>query len=239
MILSPTMDFPVIEQRILQESPPKNPVFCSPLLVLSELSLESVTVGQAHYCFKCPLKGRFDISDSSFRVDHFSPTIIGFNCIPSKAREEWELMFHVAFQELRALRPFEFTSEQAKIQNLMEKYVDIEAYQNSTPLMMTQIGRISKVTRTSYQHPKEISWLDGSKENVPPLSAVPDNFVALRLGRYFEARVKRNRLTGRTEEIVEVKPITKWEKSKTEIKLLEESLFSHPATQDSQIGISV
>lgn len=233
MILSPTMDVPVIEQRVLQDNASKPPVSCGPLLELSELMLEEVTVGQARYCFKCPLKGRFDISDSSFRVDFFSPTIIGFNYMPSQARKDWETMFHVVFQELSALRPFEYTPKQIEIWNLMEKYVDIEAYHNSTPLMMTQIGRICEVTRTPYKYPKTITWLDNLRESVPPMNVIPDSFVTLKLGQYFEAKVERNRLTGEIQQIVDFKLLLKWEKSNDEIKALEEFLFSRPMAQDS------
>lgn len=231
MILFPTIDVPVREQMIYQKEGPDRPIACQPLLDLLELTLGEIVVGQAQYKFKRPLRGWFDMSDSSFRVDHFSPSIVGYGCSPSKARAEWELAFHCFFQELVALRPYEFSSEQAQMWTLMEKYMDTEAYHNSTPLVMTQIGRIYKVTRTAQKYPKQISWLDGLREEVPPLNAVPDNFVALHLGQYFEAIVIRNRLTGDILKIVDCKRLSKWEKSNKEIEAMEESLFAPSLSQ--------
>jgi hypothetical protein len=86
--------------------------------------------------------------------------------------------------------------------DVLEKAIDVAAYRASRPLVLRQIGQVSRVR----PDPSVIAWFDRTVEEIP-LVELPADFARLESGQWFEAIVERNRATGRLKKIRHVHPV--------------------------------
>jgi hypothetical protein len=98
------------------------------------------------------------------------------------------------------MRPFEMTSVQRRTWKVIENLVDVEHYRNSQPLIVQQIGRVSKAR----PYPLWITWEDDTRERVH-LERMPGEFATYKAGQPFEAVVHRDPVTHRLVSVKYVK----------------------------------
>ena len=133
-------------------------------------------------------------------TEEFDSEVVGHGMTESDARQNWEAQFHRSFQELYRMLPFEMTSKQSELWRKFERFVDLTAYKNEQPVIMTLVGKIIKKSPRPL-----IRWLSGELEDISPNLPVPPEFVIYRIGRFFEAIVARDFQTGRIRKIIHSK----------------------------------
>jgi hypothetical protein len=134
-------------------------------------------------------------------TEEFGSTIIGYGTTKSESQQDWEDQFHLRFQELYQMLSFEMILEQKELWGKFERLVDLTAYRNEQPVVVSQIGQIIRM-RTS---PILIQWINGEREDVPPNQSIPPEFVSYKCGQFFEAVVERDFQTGHIRRIVHSK----------------------------------
>ena len=134
-------------------------------------------------------------------TEEFGSAIIGYGMIGSEALQDWKDQFHFRFQELHQMLSFEMSHEQMQLWGKIESLVDLTVYRNEQPVVMTQIGRITKMR----PRPTLIQWINGEREDVPPTQFIPPEFISYKIGQFFEAVVERDFQTGHIRRIVHTK----------------------------------
>jgi hypothetical protein len=121
-----------------------------------------------------------------YLVEGFEPLFVGRGENDSRAKADWTEQVHGAFQRLYRKMPFEMTSGESAQWSILERVVDVDAYNTNTPVVFRQLGKVSR----SRHAPIEVTWTDGSKEAVNSAIA-PAEFAGYELGQWFEALVER------------------------------------------------
>jgi hypothetical protein len=116
--------------------------------------------------------------------------IVGSGGGLDEAWRDWAEQFHVRFQTLIAMRPWEMQPDQSEEWERIEQMVNVEAYRRETPYVIRQIGELTRRRPI----PNTIRWEDGRQERVA-LEQMPPEFASLHEGQRFEAEVMRNALT--------------------------------------------
>jgi hypothetical protein len=118
------------------------------------------------------------------------------------ARDDWLYQVHETFQDLYGKRAFEMSEAELNTWGLLEDMIDVVGYRNSTPLILREVGWVSRAR----PEPNRIRWIDGRQESVD-LESMPGAFAAYKPGQWFEAVVERDSLTGRLLQVVSVQRI--------------------------------
>ncbi len=164
--------------------------------------IDRIVVGNTVYPLRSTLHVSEHFSSTGFeiRVQDLSPAFVGHGSTMVEAWTDWQEQIHIAFQELYGKRPFEMTSEQQTKWSLLEKMIDIEAYEIQMPQVLNQIGRL----RSARPDPYQIEWFNGSVELVS-LADMPAEFVRFKPGQWFEATVERDRGTLRLRKVLSIR----------------------------------
>jgi hypothetical protein len=160
-------------------------------------------VGETTYRLRRPVQG-FCVPVEGvpweFWVEGFSPLFVGRGAHPESAYGDWRDQVHEAFQELYGKRPFEMTTDERDRWDVLEDLIDVVGYQNETPVRVRQIGQVTQARPL----PRQITWVDGAKENNIELALMPGEFAAYKPGQWFEAVVERDPLTWRLRRVLHV-----------------------------------
>ena len=155
-----------------------------------------VQVGSARYRLRSSLLASFypmiNGPEGRLMVTPALLPIVGNGAIFDEAWRDWADQFHVRFQTLFAMRPWEMQPEQNDEWERIEQMVDVEAYRRETPYVVRQIGELTHRRPI----PDRIRWEDGRHERVT-LDQMPPEFAGLHEGQRFEAEVVRDAVTGR------------------------------------------
>lgn len=169
-------------------------------------------VGPTHYEFLRQVRALHSWEGDGWVC--WSPEV-GWECngrgeTPLLARQEWERKVHATFQLLYGKRPFEMSdSERTQWQNLVAA-IDVCRYRATAPVSLRQIGQVRWGNRP---YPSKIVWVDGGEDQFS-LEQVPGELAGCRSGRWIEADVQRDPLTGRLiridhiQRIAEVRRLT-------------------------------
>jgi hypothetical protein len=147
---------------------------------------------------------------------------LGWGCdghgdTPLLARQDWERTVHATFQILYGMRPFEMSESERKQWQHLVAAIDVCRYRETTPVCLRQIGQVRWGNRP---YPSKIVWIDGAEEQFS-LEQVPSELAGCRPGRWIEADVQRDPVTGRLiridhiQRIAEVRPLTEPQVSET------------------------
>ena len=157
-------------------------------------SLNAIHFGVTTYHLRQPTHGAFSPSPTDatgeFLVEGFSRSIVGTGTTPDEAYRDWKTKFHATFQRLYVSRPFEMEEADRRTWNTIENMIDIEQYRAAQPLIVRQVGTVSKAR----PYPLVIRWEDGTQERVH-LERMPGEFATYKAGQPFEAMVHRNPVT--------------------------------------------
>jgi hypothetical protein len=168
-------------------------------------TIASIEIGETSYPLRTPVEGRYRQlhgGDGDYCVQEFGLAFIGRGETLQQAQRDWSEQVHIAFQELYRKRPFEMTEQERAQWAVLERAIDVAAYENQTPLTIRQIGRLV----TARPDPYKILWMDNRTE-VVTLAAMPAEFACFKQGQWFEAIVERDRPTGRLRKVQHVQPI--------------------------------
>ncbi|MBN2291015.1 MAG: hypothetical protein JXM70_01240 [Pirellulales bacterium] len=170
------------------------------------LSVRNISVGEAKYRLRSPVRGYFmRLHDGSweFLVDGFSPTFVGHGNRADEAYQDWRDFVHVKFQDLNGKRPFEMDEKEQRQWRVLENMIDIVGYRNETPVVVRQIGKVTKARPL----PQGITWVDGRSEMVR-FDVMPPEFASYKSGQYFEADVERDPLTDKLRRVRYIQKIS-------------------------------
>jgi hypothetical protein len=167
---------------------------------VSSRTFDSLRFGHTAYPLRGPLQGVFSPAtgkpEGEFAVYGFEGMVVGEGRTPNGAFEDWVKRFHVAFQRLFAMRPFEMAAEDKRLWGVMQDRVDVERYRADRPLIVRQQGTVVK----GDAFPQMIRWEDGTKERVP-LERMPPEFATYKCGQPFEAVVHRDPITNKIRKV--------------------------------------
>jgi hypothetical protein len=170
------------------------------------IPLSQIQIGEAIYHLRSPVQGEF-VPDRGgtweFWAEGFSPMFVGRGPQTDSAFQDWRDQVHECFQELYRKRPFEMMADERARWKVLEDLIDVAAYQNETPILVRQIGQVTKARPL----PRQITWADGTKESNINLDQMPDEFAAYKPGQWFEAIVERDPLTRRIRRVRYVKRV--------------------------------
>lgn len=163
-----------------------------------------IQVGSARYRLRSPLLASFypmiNGPVGRLMVTPAQLPIVGSGAVFDEAWRDWADQFHVRFQTLLAMRPWEMQSEQSDEWERIEQMVDVEEYRRQTPYVIRQIG----VLTNRRPIPDQIRWEDGRQERVW-LEQMPPEFAALHECQRFEAEVVRDAVTGGMIRVIVVR----------------------------------
>ncbi len=162
--------------------------------------LSQVQVGETTYPLRRPVRsvsvpnGR---GGWEFWVDGFSPRFVGRGACAEAAYRDWRDQVHEAFQALYRMRPFEMGPDERQAWDVLEGLIDVIGYQNDMPVLVRQLGQITQARPL----PRQITWVDGTKETDIDLGRMPDEFAGYKPGQWFEAIVERDPRTWRLRRV--------------------------------------
>jgi hypothetical protein len=139
-------------------------------------------------CFYPPIGG----PEGRLNVMPVLLQIVGSGASIDEAWRDWTGHFHVRFQTLFAMRPWEMQTDERNDWERIEQMVDVAAYRREMPHVVRQIGFLTHRRPI----PDKIRWEDGTSDRVT-LEQVPPEFAALHEGQRFEAEVLRDATSGR------------------------------------------
>lgn len=153
--------------------------------------IEVLRFGQIEYHLRRSTQGFFypgiRPDTGEFSVKGFEWGILGCGRTPDEAYLDWLKQFHVTFQQLYVMRPFEFDDTERELWKVIESQVDVERYRLSQPLLVRQQGKVYRAR----PYPELVEWEDGTREKVS-LEWMPGEFASYQPGQPFEAVVHRN-----------------------------------------------
>lgn len=117
--------------------------------------------------------------------------------------EDFYRTFHVTFQRLYQMRPFEMSDEERAIWDEILDVVDVAKYRENTPLRVREFGQIRHF-QTPY--PSRIYWIDGRRERIN-LGQAPAMMAGLRPGQWIEAVVERDPKTGQLLRMIDAQKV--------------------------------
>jgi hypothetical protein len=165
-----------------------------------------LVVGDSAYPLCSDLVGTFSPGqhgkNGEFVVPAFFPQFVGRGRGFDDAFLDWQSRVHSRFQDLNAKRPFEMTTDETAIWQLLESQIDVNAYNRKTPLTVRQIGRVAEVR----PFPRVIEWENGRRESVR-LEQMPGEFAAYKSGQPFEAVVVRDPVDFRLLKVPYIKRV--------------------------------
>lgn len=164
------------------------------------IPLSQIQIGETTYRLRQPVQGEFVSNRGAsweFWVERFSPAFMGQGPSAEAAYEDWRDQVHESFQDLYRKRPFEMTKEERWKWGVLEDLIDVVSYQNEAPVLVRQFGQITQARPL----PRQITWVDGSKESAIDLDLMPAEFAGYKPGQWFEAIVERDRLTWRLRRV--------------------------------------
>jgi hypothetical protein len=163
-----------------------------------------IRVGSARYRLRSPLLASFypviQGPEGRLMVTPALLPIVGSGAGFDEAWRDWAEQFHVRFQTLLAMRPWEMQPDQSEEWERIEQMVNVEAYRRETPYVIRQIGVLTRRRPI----PNTIRWEDGRQERVG-LEQMPPEFASLHEGQRFEAEVVRNAVTHQLIQAVVVR----------------------------------
>jgi hypothetical protein len=157
-------------------------------------------VGETTYRLRRPVQGVFVPGTKSgweLWVEGFSPLFVGRGDHAERAFHDWRDQVHGAFQSLYGKRPFEMSQDERQAWDVLEGLIDVVGYRNETPVLVRQLGQITQAR----PWPREITWVDGSKETNIDLALMPGELAGFKPGQWFEAIVERDPLTWRLRRV--------------------------------------
>lgn len=163
-------------------------------------------VGAVTYQLRSPLKALIAPSADhawEFSLDHFAPRFVGKGASIAAAHRDFLNKVHSSFQSLARLRPFQMNETQSADWKLLEKLIDVNAYWDSVPVTLLEIGVVSAITADG----REIVWLDGERRELIPIERTPPEFAAFEEGQWFEALVERQPKTYQLQTLRYVRQI--------------------------------
>jgi hypothetical protein len=137
-----------------------------------------------------------------YSLDGFWPLVVGLGPTMPQARQDFNYRFHDLFQTIAAKQDFDRTEEESRIWDRIAMLVDLPRYDQLRTLTYTEMGHI-EADRLPGE--RTVRWHTGRKERVNVASA-PGEFAALPLGRWFQAVVRREFLTGRLVGVEHLSP---------------------------------
>jgi hypothetical protein len=197
-------------------------------------ALDLLRFGQTEYRLRSPLEGVFKPAtaggeDGDFSVEGFQGFILGQGPTPNEAYEDWLKQFHVAFQRLYAMRPFEMDASEQRLWDMIESRIDVEQYRNSQSLVVKQEGKVVRAR----PYPEVIEWEDGTRERVA-LQRMPAEFAGYRAGQPFEAVIHRDPVSYKIRKVDYVKRLpTRRGRTEEESKRLWESVPTSGSLPDT------
>jgi hypothetical protein len=172
---------------------------------IGSITLSTLEVHNTTYRLlrSCPVQTRPGSESAiEFVVEGFAPEFIGQGESAAHARSDWLEQVHSSFQHIYRKMPFEMTPAESAKWSVLENVIDVEASSSQRPLVLRQIGRVSKVRH----YPVQVTWVDGKIEAVE-VSTAPAEFAGLPFGQWFEALVERDFGTGQIRRILNVSPV--------------------------------
>jgi len=165
-----------------------------------KVHIPRIVVGATRYPMRRPLVGTYFRALRELTVEGLSPLFIGEGDSAEAAKEDFCLKVHAAVQELIHKRPFEMTEHDKLIWNMLNEFIDVTVYRNTTPIVVRQFGKIMR-TRP---FPVQVAREDGRTETVTVKDVDDDDYVTYRAGQPFEAIVHRDPLTSRLMRVVHI-----------------------------------
>lgn len=163
-------------------------------------------VGVAHYRLRSPLLATFyprlEGPHGRLTVTPSPIQLAGHGANIDEAWNDWAAQFHVRFQTLYGMRPWERQTDERDEWERIEQMVDVTAYQRETPRRTREVGSI----RQRRPLPNKVRWETGRNEDID-LSLAPPEFASLFAGQRFEAIVLRDPATNQLLRIVDVIPL--------------------------------
>jgi hypothetical protein len=168
-------------------------------------TVQQFQIGETVYPLRRPVEGECSPKPAGgweFRAREVGLQLIGQGDSPEKAFGDWEEQIHVAFQRLYRKVPFEMSAPERAQWEALAKAVDVEAYEARTPLVLRQLGQLTR----AHPDPYEIRWLDNRAETVD-LAVLPPEFAQFKPGQWLEAITERDRRTWRLRKVRYVQPV--------------------------------
>ncbi len=154
--------------------------------VLSEISL-----GTIRYPTRRPVNLTYLPGKNELLANGLSPAFTGNGPTVEEARLDLLMKLSIRFQELVVKREFEMSADEKRDWALLDSVIDSTVYRNTQPIFLRQLGVISKARPI----PSQITWDDGSKEDIGIEKVADPDFFGLKIGQPIEAFLRRDPLT--------------------------------------------
>jgi len=162
-------------------------------------SIDEVRYDDIIYPFFSQVNVRYELSGQKWKyyfAEVFMP-LRGEGETFEEAKQEWERLFHVRFQELYVKCWWERTDEEQRDWEIFETIVDIPSFRIVSPIEFTETGKVLSVSWTNENLINlEIEWLDGQYERLEcpvvsndAISLVPGNYYAMKLLRNYQTNI--------------------------------------------------
>lgn len=149
--------------------------------------IDEICVGETRYPLRNSLQGFFlpDYSggEGEFRVSGL-PSIVARGSDIADAMKNWKDQLHTEFQELISKRPFEMSSSERAMWQMLSDRIDIAQYRNIHLVKLRQFGRVEDARPGHHR----IVWENGDSHRVL-LDEMPAEFATYKPGQPFEAIV--------------------------------------------------
>lgn len=149
--------------------------------------IDEICVGETRYPLRNSLQGFFlpdrDRGGGEFRV-HMLPAIVVHGSDIADALKNWKDQLHTEFQKLISKRPFEMSSSERAMWQMLSDRIDIAQYRNIHLVKLRQLGRVEDA-RPGHNR---IAWENGDSHRVR-LDEMPAEFATYKPGQPFEAIV--------------------------------------------------
>lgn len=119
--------------------------------------VNEIQVGVARYRLRSPLLitfyPRLEGPDGRLTVNPSPVQIVGSGVNFDEAWSDWSAQFHVRFQTLYGMRPWERQADERDEWEKIEQMVDVSAYRRETPYTIRQIGIFYPATTDTRPNP--------------------------------------------------------------------------------------
>ena len=174
----------------------------SMIIYLDIQCLRSIEYGSFYYPLKHELEVlMFSEDGNSVCQTNGAPFIKVCAASPNEAIQAFSFQFHLLYQTINALAPFERNSIQKEQWKFFQSIIDQKEYEQNNPQRCHLRGMISKIEGEIVH----ISWLGGRTSSVS-YSKTPINFVLFKENDWFDAVIDRDWDTERTLKIVDALP---------------------------------
>jgi len=139
----------------------------------------------------------------TYWLEGFWPFVVGTGKTVESAKDNFQFQLHSLFQDLQSTPDFDRTEQKQKTWDLLSTLIDVTKYDQLRFLTAPELGRVFK---DCPPRSRMIKWATGRREIIDIADAHPD-FGKIALGKWFEAIVKREYLTGTFLEIEHITPV--------------------------------